>query len=160
MPAECTVKLYSEAQAQARASGLARASPGLGLGLENLKPRPTQARPKPGYPGRAGPGTSLGRMGKGGREAHSSDVLCTKDMRAAGRTHGRDDVLEAIHESLASVPRATMNSNLNERRALDAAVAFVLARTRTPRIRVDVAGLGWHRYRIRRAGVGMGDADR
>ncbi|KAJ7031713.1 hypothetical protein C8F04DRAFT_1360877 [Mycena alexandri] len=31
----------------------------LGLGLEKSQPEPTQARPKPGLPGRAGPGTSL-----------------------------------------------------------------------------------------------------
>ncbi|KAJ7223552.1 hypothetical protein GGX14DRAFT_387864 [Mycena pura] len=62
-------KMCTQAPAQAWASGPAWASAGLGLGLDNLKPRPTQARPKPGHPGQARPGTSLpGGPGRGDKK--------------------------------------------------------------------------------------------
>ncbi|KAJ6553393.1 hypothetical protein B0H19DRAFT_1263768 [Mycena capillaripes] len=85
MPTECSVKLYNEAPAQARASGLARASPGLGLGLKNLKPRPAQARPKPGYPGQAGPGTSLIATWMG--ISNSQFATCRTEVTAARAVH-------------------------------------------------------------------------
>ncbi|KAJ7041402.1 hypothetical protein C8F04DRAFT_1230443 [Mycena alexandri] len=50
---------YEKARAQARAQGFKPRTPGSGSGLENLKPEPAQAEPKPGHSGRAGPATSL-----------------------------------------------------------------------------------------------------
>ncbi|KAJ7731986.1 hypothetical protein B0H16DRAFT_1468790 [Mycena metata] len=50
---------YEKAWAQARAQGFRPRTQGSGSGLENLKPEPAQAEPKPGHSGRAGPATSL-----------------------------------------------------------------------------------------------------
>ncbi|KAJ7762248.1 hypothetical protein B0H16DRAFT_1455853 [Mycena metata] len=50
---------YKKAWAQARAQGFRPCTQGSGSGLENLKPEPAQAEPKPGHSGRAGPATSL-----------------------------------------------------------------------------------------------------
>ncbi|KAJ7740119.1 hypothetical protein B0H16DRAFT_1465007 [Mycena metata] len=50
---------YEKAWAQAQAQGFRPRTQGSGSGLENLKPEPAQAEPKPGHSGRAGPATSL-----------------------------------------------------------------------------------------------------
>ncbi|KAJ7698843.1 hypothetical protein B0H16DRAFT_1484315 [Mycena metata] len=52
------------AWAQARAQGFRPRTQGSGSGLENLKPEPAQAEPKPGHSGRAGPATSRAPSGK------------------------------------------------------------------------------------------------
>ncbi|KAJ7098455.1 hypothetical protein C8R43DRAFT_964243 [Mycena crocata] len=53
--------------------GLASLVPGFGLGLSILKPKPPQAEPKPGLPGRGGPWTSLSRRATQILVAHGSN---------------------------------------------------------------------------------------
>ncbi|KAJ7110256.1 hypothetical protein C8R43DRAFT_962317 [Mycena crocata] len=55
----CAIKKFWASPGPGPSLGLASPGWGFGLGLETLKPKPHQAGPKPGLPGRAGPWTSL-----------------------------------------------------------------------------------------------------